>query len=390
MKRGWYGSTTDMSQLESVKDSHFDPPSVEQPMAATDLPVPSGVWGWLNDRLGLSSLAYAVPAHANTFWYTLGGITFFGIAVLAVTGIWLAQYYNADPLSARESVLYIQNEAPFGDLVRGIHVWMAYLVVISAALHLIRVLVTASYKVPREANWLVGLALLASLFFGGVFSGTILRWDQEAYEAMVHNMEATTILGALSGFFSDNFTSSVAMLPRLYATHVSIVPLLLALLLIVHFFLIKHHGISPTPAQADAGQAPGGRLPKAQLHAKYSTHLRVMVGYGLALIALAAVLGVVWPQAIGPAPDPTMEVTKPPFVFFWLYPFENWFGVRGIVYGAAAFFGLLAVLPFLDRGPLRSLRGRPLTAVFGTILVVAVVALSILTAVQPTAQHLGR
>ena len=351
---------------------------------------PSGVWGWLNDRLGLSALSYAVPAHANTLWYTLGGVTFFGIVVLAATGVWLAQYYNPDPLGARESVLYIQNQAPFGDVIRGIHVWTAYLVVITAALHLIRVLVTASYKVPREVNWLVGLALLGLLFFGGVFSGTILRWDQEAYEAMVHNMEATTILGALSGYFSDGFTTSVAMLPRLYATHVSIIPLMIALLLIVHFFLIKHHGISPTPAQADAGEAPAGRLPKALQRAKYSTHLRLLVGYGVVLLGIAGALGVVFPQPIGPTPDPTMEVTKPPFVFFWLYPFENWFGVRGIVYGAAGFFGLLAVLPFLDRGPLRSLRRRPLTAIFGTLLVVGVIALSILTAVQPTAQHLGR
>ena len=368
-------------------------PRVYGPAPGTAEPVREkrlGVGGWLNDRLGLSALTYTVPAHANTFWYTLGGITFVSIIVLVATGVWLAQYYNPDPLGARESVLYIQNQAPFGDLIRGIHVWIAYLVVITAALHLIRVFVTASYKVPREVNWLVGLALLALLFFGGVFSGTILRWDQEAYEAMVHNMQATTILGALSGYFSDGFTTSVSMLPRLYATHVSIVPLLLALLLIVHFFLIKHHGISPTPAQADAGQAPAGRLPKAQQTAKYSTHLRLMVGYAVVLLAVAGMLGVVFPQPIGPAPDPTIEVTKPPFVFFWLYPFEDWLGVRGIVYAAAGFFGLLALLPFLDRGPFRSLRRRPFTAAFGTILVVAVVALSILTAVQPTVQHLGR
>ena len=366
------------------------PIPVERPIAPPTHAAPSGVWGWLDDRVGLSALTYAVPAHANTFWYTLGGITFFGMVVLAATGVWLAQYYNPDPLGARESVLYIQNQVPLGDVIRGIHVWTAYLVVITAGLHLIRVAVTASYKVPREVNWLVGLALLALLFFGGVFSGTILRWDQEAYEAMVHNMEATTFLGALSGFFSDSFTSSVSMLARLYATHVSIVPLLLVLLLIVHFFLIKHHGISPTPAQVDGGEAPGGRLPKTRMTARYSSHLRLMVGYGVALVALAGVLGVVWPQPIGPAPDPTMEVTKPPFVFFWLYPFENWFGVRGIVYAGAAFFGLLAVLPFIDRTPLRSWRRRPVVAALGTVLIVALIGLSILTAVQPTAQHLGR
>lgn len=35
-----------------------------------------GFMHWVKDRLGLSALQYAVPSHANTFWYTLGGIRF--------------------------------------------------------------------------------------------------------------------------------------------------------------------------------------------------------------------------------------------------------------------------------------------------------------------------
>lgn len=350
---------------------------------------PPALWGWLDERLGLSALRYHIPAHANTFWYTLGGITSFGIVVLVVTGFWLAQYYNPMPETARQGVLYIQNVAPLGDVIRGIHTWTAYLVVITAALHLIRVFVTASYKIPREINWLVGLALLFLLLFGAVFSGTVLRWDQEAYEAMAHNMELATLLGAIGGLFSDSVTANVPMVVRIYGTHVSTVPLLLALLLIVHFFLIKHHGISPAPAQADAGEAPGGRLPPAKMTGHYPTHLRLMVGYGLALLGLAGMLGVVFPPEIGPAPDATIEVTKPSFVFYWLYPFENWFGLQGILYAAVGLFGLLAALPLIDRTPLRSLRRRPVVAGLGIALLVAVVALSVMTALQPTERHLG-
>ena len=351
-------------------------------------PVPR-LWGWLDDRLGLSALRYHVPAHANTFWYTLGGITFVGIVVLIVTGVWLTQYYNPDPAGARESVLYIQNQAPLGDVIRGIHVWTAYIVVITAALHMIRIIVTASYKIPREINWLIGLVLLGLLLFGAVFTGTVLRWDQEAYEAMVHNMEIATVLGGLGGFFSDTFTASTPMLTRLYVTHVAIVPLLLVLLLVAHIFLIKHHGVSPTPTQADNGEAPGGRLPEEKESGRYPTHLRLMAGYGLALFGLAGTLGILFVQTIGPAPDPTLEVTKPPFVFYWLYFFEDWFGVNGIVYAAAVSFGLLALLPFVDRTPLRSIRRRPVVAALTFVLLAAIVVLSILVAVRPTAEHLG-
>lgn len=245
---------------------------------------------WLDTRLGLSALRYRVPAHANTLWYTLGGITFVGVLVLVATGVWLGQYYDPDPSTARESVLYIQNVAPLGDVVRGIHVWASYLVVLTALIHLVRVFATASYKIPREVNWLIGVSLLGVILFGEVFTGTVLRWDQEAYEAMAHNMEAANLIAGLGAFLAHTFTTSVTMLPRLYIAHVSILPLLLALLLIAHFFLVKVHGISPTTAQADAGRAPGGRLRQELLTGSYTTHLRLMVGYGLALLGVAGVL----------------------------------------------------------------------------------------------------
>lgn len=361
----------------------------EQPTATTSRARSrrDDLWGWLDDRLGLSALRYRVPVHANTIWYTLGGITFVGIIVLIVTGIWLSQYYNPDPAGARESVGFIQNSARLGDVIRGIHVWTAYLVVITAALHLIRVFVSASYKIPREMNWLVGLGLLL-LLFGAVFTGTVLRWDQESYEAMVHNMELARLLGAIGGFFSDSFTTSVSMLSRLYIAHVSIVPLFIIILLAVHIFLIKHHGISPTPAQADSGEAPGGRLPPEKETGHYPTHVRKMLGFGLALVAFAGVLGVIFPASIGSAPDPTMEVTKPPFIFYWLYAFEDWFGVRGILYAGVVAFGLLALLPFIDRSPLRGRRRRPLVMALGAVLLVAIIVLSIKVAVAPTAKHL--
>lgn len=344
---------------------------------------------WLDDRLGLSALRYKVPVHANTFWYTLGGITFIGIVILVVTGIWLAQYYNPHPAGARESVLYIQNVAPLGDVIRGIHVWTAYLVVITAVLHLIRVFVTAAYKIPREINWLVGLGLLGLLMFGGIFTGTILRWDQEAYEALGHNVEITALLGSIGGFFSQSFTTSVSILARLYMAHVSIIPLLLLFFLIAHIFLIKHHGISPTPIQADNGEAPGGKLPAEKVTSTYPTHLRLMVGYGLVLLGLAGILGLLFPPAIGTAPNPALEVTKPPFLFYWMYAFENWFGVRGILYGATTVFGLLALVPFIDRTPLRRLRRRPVVIVLGILLLVAVLTLSTVVAIAPAASHLG-
>lgn len=349
---------------------------------------PWRLWGWLDDRLGLSALRYRVPEHANTIWYTLGGITFMAILISVASGVWIAQYYNPDPAAARESVLFIQNEAPLGDIMRGIHIWSAYIAVFTAVLHMIRIFVTASYKAPRELNWLVGVGLLGLLLFGAFFTGTVLRWDQEAYEALVHNIEIASLFGAFGGFFSEAFTTSVSILPRLYIAHVSIVPLLLIFFLIAHIFLIKHHEISPTPAQEDAGEAPGGKLPRERETGSYATHLRKMVGYGLVTLGLAGTLAVLWPQAIGPTPDPTMEVTKPSPIYYWIYAPEAWLGINGVLYTVIAFFGFLVLVPFIDRTPLRRLRRRPLMLVLGAALLIVVVVFTLITALSPVEQHL--
>lgn len=348
-----------------------------------------GLWGWIESRTGISALRYAVPEHANQIWYTLGGITFMSILISVASGIWIAQYYNPDPSAARESVLFIQNEAPLGDVMRGIHIWSAYLAVIMSVLHMVRIFITASYKAPREVNWLVGVGLLGLIMFGAFFTGSVLRWDQESYEAMVHNMELAGLIGSFGGFFSDAFSTSVSMLPRLYIAHVSIVPLILIFFLIAHIFLIKVHGVSPTPAQEEAGEAPGGKLPKERQTANYMTHARKMLGYGLVVLGLSGTLAVLLPGAIGTAPDPAMEITKPSPIYYWSYALEAWFGVPGVLYGVAVLFGILALMPFIDRTPLRRLRRRPLMLGIGVVLVITITVLTIITWVQPVVSHLG-
>lgn len=112
---------------------------------------------------------------------------------------------------------------------------------------------TGSYKRPREINWYAGLGLLA-ITLGLVFSGSVLKFDQEGLEALQHNKEAAGIIGSLGAWFSAEFSRSVPLLTRLFNAHVTILPLLFGLLIAGHIFLIKQHGISPkvTPRCDDA------------------------------------------------------------------------------------------------------------------------------------------
>jgi len=341
-------------------------------------------WQAIDERLGISALAYPVPAHAHGIGYILGGITFFGFVILAVTGVWLAQFYHATPATARESVVYIMNVAPLGDVVRGIHFWVANIVMATILLHMGRVFVTGSYKRPREANWLIGLGLLG-VTLGLIFTGTVLKWDQEGYEALTHNVEAGDLIGAIGFWFSSDFTTSLPIIGRLYIAHIIILPAIGFLLLIAHFLMVKRHGISSRPAEADAA-LEGGPVP-ARGGSTFTAHLVRMTGFGLIMLAVATVLSLVSPAGLGPRPIPGTETTKPPWMFLPFYPFEDWFGLAALLWVPALLFGALALLPFVDRSQYRSPRRRRVVIGIGALVAVGLVALVVYAAVTVPQAH---
>lgn len=57
--------------------------------AATPATGRAGLWGWLDERLGIGGLRYPVPEHANSLAYTLGGLTVVSFVGLVLTGIYL-------------------------------------------------------------------------------------------------------------------------------------------------------------------------------------------------------------------------------------------------------------------------------------------------------------
>lgn len=345
----------------------------------------SRVWLAIDERTGLSALAYPVPAHANGLGYILGGITFFGFIILATTGIWLAQFYHPTTEAARDSIVYIMNVAPLGDVVRGIHFWTANIVMATVLLHLGRIFTTASYKRPREVNWLIGLGLLA-VTVGLLFTGTILKWDQEAYEAMNHSIAAGQLLGAFGFFFSNDFAATFPLFGRLYVAHIVILPGVGVLLLIAHFLLVKHLGISSLPSEADAA-VEGGLAPAAG-GSRFTAHLLRMTGFGLLILGVATVLALALPAALGPRPVPGEEITKPPWMFLPLYPLEDWFGVAAVIWAPVILFGALALVPFLDRSGYRSWRRRPVVMAIGVLVAVALVVLLAYAALTPPVSHI--
>src|SRR4051812_5691723 len=96
--------------------------------------------GWLDERTAASGflrgfLFRKVPKGTNWF-YTLGSATMFAFLSQAVTGVFLAMYYEPDPTRAYESASHITNDVFLGELVRGMHKWGSSVMIILIFLHM--------------------------------------------------------------------------------------------------------------------------------------------------------------------------------------------------------------------------------------------------------------
>jgi len=201
----------------------------------------------LTNRIRTRVFAKPVPEHARRFWFCFGGLTFFTAVMQAMSGVFLTLYYEPTPDRAYASVFYISNYVKYGWLIRSIHAWGAQLMVVFVIIHMIRVYVTASYKHPREFNWLAGVLLFAiTMTFG--LTGYLLPWDQKAYwgsTVTVSLMKQIPVMGDwVARIVVGGDKLGAPTLSRFYSAHIMVLPTVLVGLLFVHFWLVRKQGIS--------------------------------------------------------------------------------------------------------------------------------------------------
>ncbi len=188
-----------------------------------------------------------VKKHAVRYTYTfcLGGISFFLFLVLTITGVYLMFFYIPSVSRAYQDILSIENSVAFGTFVRNMHRWGAHLMVLTVFLHMIRVFYHGAYKPPREFNWVIGVILLFCTLWLS-FTGYILPWDQIAFWAITVGMQMATYAPLLSQESSFILLGGVEVgqgtLIRFYVMHVIAFPLIIAILMIVHFWRIRKDG----------------------------------------------------------------------------------------------------------------------------------------------------
>src|SRR6476659_7453844 len=212
------------------------------------------VVGWIDERTGgtsfLTGMLYRkVPTGTNWF-YTLGSATLFAFVVQAVTGVFLAMYYDPSPTQAYGSVTHLTNDVFLGEFVRGMHKWGASVMIILIYLHMARTFVFGAYKYPRELNWIIGVTLLILTMVMG-FTGYLLPFDQRSFWATVVGVNINGT-GPLVGPYLADFLRGGAefggtTLTRFYAIHMLIVPGLIIALIGAHLYLVVKLGTTAPP-----------------------------------------------------------------------------------------------------------------------------------------------
>jgi ubiquinol-cytochrome c reductase cytochrome b subunit len=333
---------------------------------------------WLDDRLGITSsikplIEHPVPPKLD-WWYVLGSATLVAFIVQVVTGVALAFSYVPAPNSAYDSLQFITHEATLGNVVRGIHFWGASAMVVLITLHMMHVFATASYKFPRELNWLSGV-LLFVLTLGMGFTGQLLRWNQDAYWAVVVGAAQAARAPFIGDFLAQVLvagqTVGGATLTRFYATHVFLLPAVMFGLIGLHLYLVVRHGVSEPPKAGDV-------VDPATYRERYDEMLHregvpfwpdaawkdvvFALGVGVMVVLLAVAPG---PPELGAQADPTnvQAYPRPDWYFLWYFALlallpagvEDWF-----IIGFPLLLGvLLLALPFIAPGGERSPRRRP-------------------------------
>src|SRR5258707_9469526 len=128
----------------------------------------------------------------------MGGLPFFLVLVLTLTGTLLMFYYHPSTDLAYTDIKDLETVVVFGQLLRNMHRWAAHGMVITVFLHMIRVFYTGSYKPPREFNWVVGtLLFLFTILLS--YTGYLLPWDQLALWAVTVGYEIARATPAVGG-----------------------------------------------------------------------------------------------------------------------------------------------------------------------------------------------
>lgn len=363
-------------------------------------------WQTLNDRLGILDLLKPLLQHrvpkGSKWAYVFGSATLFAFILQVVTGVALATTYVPSTESAYETLKFINQNATFGHVLRGLHYFGASAMVLFVGIHMLRAFLYGAYKYPREANWLSGVVLLVLTLVMG-FTGQLMRWDQDAIWSVniaARQAERVPWIGArLAHFVYAGDHLGGATLTRFYDAHVFLLPAAILLVVSLHLFLVLHNGISEPPQAGRPVDPKTYRKQYQQLLDREGVPFwpdaawRDALFGSLMISAIVALAFSIGAPELSKPPDPTLlnAYPRPDWYLLWYFAvlalsphkIENYI----IILGPALIFGSMLALPFFFNKGERSLVRRPWAVGWVIIITVGVLTLWHEGQVAPWSPH---
>jgi len=203
------------------------------------------LYDWIKDGLERTvymGVQYTYPKRFVSPLGYLGVLTGIVFLVLGVTGGLLMIYYQptlsgcGSLTCAFASIERINNTVPFGWLLRNIHYTASNAMVLLAILHMYYQYFSGRFKIKNEVLWVTGV-ILGIITGVEAFSGYDLLFNQRAGLAIEIGSSLANASPLVGGTlrlatFGAGFTDFVL---RLYAAHVFILPMVMLILVFIHF-----------------------------------------------------------------------------------------------------------------------------------------------------------
>ena len=194
------------------------------------------------ERTVYMGVQYTYPKRFVSPLGYLGVLTGIVFLVLGITGGLLMIYYQptlegcGSVTCAFGSIERINNTVPFGWLLRNIHYTASNAMVLLAILHMYYQYFSGRFKIKNEILWVTGI-ILGIITGVEAFSGYDLLFNQRAGLAIEIGSSLANASPLVGGTlrlatFGSGFADFVL---RLYAAHVFILPMVMLILVFIHF-----------------------------------------------------------------------------------------------------------------------------------------------------------
>ncbi len=375
----------------------------------------TGLIDWLDQRLAVNKFIkvmmteYWIPKNINFLW-AMGVVLMVLFMILIVSGIFLLMYYKPDIKLAFDSVNYtIMQEVEYGWLWRHMHGVAASAIFLVIYIHMFTGIYYGSYKKGRELIWLTGMALFG-MFSAEAFSGYMLPWGQMSYwaaQVITNLFGGIPFIGeALVVWIRGDFLVADATLTRFFMLHVLLLPLVILLLIAVHFYSLRVPHVNNQESEefdfdAEAKKYLDGKKVESKVVPFWPVFLsKDFFVVGVALTAFFYLVCFHFDFAMDPInfePANNMKTPAhiyPEWYFLWSYEVLRGFffdigGIAAMDIGLAAFgFAnvIFMVFPFLDRNTEHTAPAhkRPAFFVWFWLLLIDMIVLTVYGKLPPT------